>query len=136
MSLKKKMLRIVRYSSSIAKVWVKHNGDLAVKVPTVDCKDISDLAKAIKEKLSPELSLFSVAQLTFHSTLTDAALEPDFLISSISEAGLSAKSPLFVKVPEKKSTVALVLHSNITIEEKESLLEDFLQAKDREALRD
>jgi len=94
------MLRLVRYSSSLPKLWVKHNGSQAIKVSTAGCKDISDFAKAIKKELPQQLSAFDSNQLTLHKTLTDAALEPDIPIVSISDAGLSAKSPLFVKTQE------------------------------------
>jgi hypothetical protein len=98
------MLRIVRYSSSLAKLWVKHNGGQAIQVSTCGCLNISDFAKAIKRELSPELNSYSPAQLTLHKTLTDAPLEPDFLLSSISTAGQSAKLPLFVKTQESITT--------------------------------
>ena len=107
------MLRIVRYSSSLAKLWVKHNGSQAIKVSTSGCKDISDLAKAIKKELPKQLSAFDSNQITLHTSLTDAALEPDFLIASISAAGLSAELPLFVKTQESITTI----HKTIFVQE-------------------
>ena len=130
------MLKIVRYSSTLAKLWVKHNGGQATQVPAAGCVNVSDLLKTIKKELSPELDRFSPAQLTLHKTLYDAALEPDLPLDSIADAGLSAKVPLLVKVPGKTSKVALVLQSNATLEEKVTMLEDLLEsemkAKDRE----
>jgi hypothetical protein len=97
-------LRLVRYSSSLAKLWVKHNGGQATQVSTRGCLNISDFAKAIKKELPKQLSAFDSNQLTLHKSLTDAALEPDFPIASISDAGLSAKSPLLVKTQESITT--------------------------------
>jgi hypothetical protein len=98
------MMKFARYSSSLAKLWIKHNGNQAIKVSTAGCLNISDLAKAIKKELSPTLNPYSSAQLTLHKTLADTPLEPDFLLSSISCAGQSAKLPLFVKTPESIPT--------------------------------
>ncbi|EGF76383.1 hypothetical protein BATDEDRAFT_92793 [Batrachochytrium dendrobatidis JAM81] len=96
--------------------------DQVADVVTAGSRNLNNLATVV----------FDPNELTLHQAVDATALEPDLPISSISAAGLSAKSPLIVKAPEKKSKVALVLQSNATIEEKESLLEDFLQAKDRE----
>eukprot|EP00842_Homolaphlyctis_polyrhiza_P000765 jgi/Hompol1/168/HPOL_003018-RA len=126
------MLKIARYKSTLAKLWIKHNGGQVIQVPTAGCDNVSDLVKAVKKELPIKLTAFDSNELTLHQAMDATALEPDLPISSISAAGLSAKSPLIVKAPEKKSKVALVLQSNATIEEKESLLEDFLQAKERE----
>ncbi|KAL5033821.1 hypothetical protein RTP6_001729 [Batrachochytrium dendrobatidis] len=126
------MLRIARYKSTLAKLWIKHNGGQVIQVPTAGCDSVSDLVKTVKKELPKQLTAFDSNELTLHQAVDATALEPDLPISSISAGGLSAKSPLIVKAPEKKSKVALVLQSNATIEEKESLLEDFLQAKDRE----
>ncbi|EGF76398.1 hypothetical protein BATDEDRAFT_92756 [Batrachochytrium dendrobatidis JAM81] len=75
---------------------------MAVKplVSTAGCLNISDLAKAIKQELSPKLNSYSSAQLTLHKTSDDTALEPDLPLASISTAGLSAKLPLIVKTLE------------------------------------
>ncbi|KAJ8331065.1 hypothetical protein O5D80_001075 [Batrachochytrium dendrobatidis] len=113
-------------------IWIKHNGSQVIQVSTAGCDNVSDLVKTVKKELPKQLTAFDSNELTLHQTVDATTLEPDLPISSISAAGLSAKSPLIVKAPEKKSKVALVLQSNATIEEKESLLEDFLQAKDRE----
>ena len=96
------MLRLVnvRYRSSLSKLWIKHNGNQATQVSTAGCLNISDFAEAVKKKLPKQLSAFDSNQLTLHKSLTDAPFEPDFLLSSISDAGLSAKFPLFVKTQE------------------------------------
>ncbi|OAJ42500.1 hypothetical protein BDEG_25952 [Batrachochytrium dendrobatidis JEL423] len=61
---------------------------MAVKplVSTAGCLNISDLAKAIKQELSPKLNSYSSAQLTLHKTSDDTALEPDLPLASISTA--------------------------------------------------
>jgi hypothetical protein len=91
---------------------------------------------AIKKELPRQLSAFDSNQLTIHKGMTEAPIERDRPLSSLAGAGLSAKSPLFVKVPGKPSKVALVLQSNATSDVKELLLEDLLEsevkAKDRE----
>ncbi len=126
------MLRIVRYSTSLARLWVKHNGSQATQVSTASCVNVSDLAEVIKQKLPKKFSAYDSDEITIHQALDDTALEPDVPLASISAAGLSAKRPLLVKVPGKRSKVGSELHLNATIEEKESLLEDLLQARDRE----
>ncbi|KAJ8322731.1 hypothetical protein QVD99_007629 [Batrachochytrium dendrobatidis] len=91
------MLRIVRHSSTLAKLWVKHNGSQATQVSTAGCNDISDLTKAIKQKLPNQFSAVDSNQIAIHQSLQDAPLEPDLPLASISTAGLSAKLPLIVK---------------------------------------
>ena len=119
------MLKITHYKRILAKRRIKHDGGQLFEVPTASCVSVSDRVKAVKKS-------FDAKDLTLHQAVDATAPEPYLPISSISGAGLSANSPLFVKAPEKKSKVALVFQLNATIEEKESLLEDFLQAKDRE----
>ena len=101
------MLRLVRYSSSLSKLWVKHNGSQAIKVSTAGCKDISDFAEAIKQKLSPKLNSYSADQLTLHKTLTDAPLRPGLTIEELSKfvEPNTDESPLFVKTQESITTV-------------------------------
>jgi hypothetical protein len=113
----------------MAHLWIKYNGSQAVKVPIAGFQDVSDLVKAVKKELSPELDHFSPAQLTLHKALTDAALEPDLPLPSIADAGLSAKSPLLVKVPGKTSKVASILQSNATPEVKGLLLEELWESE-------
>jgi hypothetical protein len=107
------MQRIVRHSSTIAHLWIKHNGNLPVKVSTSGCTDISDFVKEIKKELSPKLNSYSRDQITIHKTLTDAALEPDLLLSNVSTAGLSAKSPLIVKHQESTTTEKIIFIQDI-----------------------
>lgn len=118
-----------RYSSSIAKLWVKHNGGQATQVSTAGCVNVSDFADAIKRKLPKQLSAFDPNQITIHKALSDAALEPDLPLSTFTDAGLSAKSPLLVQVPGKTSKVALVLQSNATPEVKQLLLEELFESE-------
>ena len=91
------MFKFVRYNSTFTKLWVKHNGGHATQVPVAGLVNVSDLTDAVKQKLSPKLNSYSSDQLSIHKSVTGKALEPDELLSSISGAGLSAKSPLFVK---------------------------------------
>ncbi|OAJ32742.1 hypothetical protein BDEG_28627 [Batrachochytrium dendrobatidis JEL423] len=72
---------------------------MAVKplVSTAGCLNISDLAKAIKQKFPNQFSAVDSNQISIHQSLQDAPLEPDLPLASISTAGLSAKLPLIVK---------------------------------------
>ena len=101
-----KMLRLVRYSSSLPKLWVKHNGSQAIKVSTAGCKDISDFAKAIKKELPKQLSAFDSNQLTLHKSLNDAPLRPGLTIEELSKfvEPNTDESPLFVKTQESITT--------------------------------
>ncbi|OAJ42894.1 hypothetical protein BDEG_26286 [Batrachochytrium dendrobatidis JEL423] len=69
---------------------------MAVKplVSTAGCLNISDLAKAIKQKLPNQFYAVDSNQISIHQSLQDAPLEPDLPLASISTAGLSAKLPL------------------------------------------
>ena len=99
------MLRFVRYNSSLAKLWVKHNGSQAIKVSTAGCKDISDLTKAIKKELPKQLSAFDSNQLTVHKSLNDAPLRPGLTIEELSKfVENTDESPLFVKTQESITT--------------------------------
>ena len=130
---KMEMFKIVRSSSSLSKLWVKHNGSQAIKVSTAGCKDISELAEAIKKELPKQLSAFDSNQITLHQSLTDPALEPDFQISSITAAGLSAKVPLIVKTQETSyNKFAIVMSSNIADSYKHSILKDLMQLESKE----
>ncbi len=91
------MLRSIRYSSSVAKLWIKHNGCQATEVPTAGCLHVSDFAKVIKLELPRQLSAFDSNQITLHPSLEASALDPDFQLSRIATAGSSAQTPLFVK---------------------------------------
>ncbi|OAJ42963.1 hypothetical protein BDEG_26349 [Batrachochytrium dendrobatidis JEL423] len=72
---------------------------MAVKplVSTSGCLNISDLAKAIKQKFPNQFSAVDSNQISIHQSLQDAPLEPDLPLARISTAGLSAKLPLIVK---------------------------------------
>ena len=130
------MFKIVRFSSSLAKLWVKPNGGQAIQVSTSGCVNVNDLTKLIKKELPNQLFTFDSNQITLHYTLEDPALEPDFQIASISDAGLSAKVPLIVKTQEKSNKFivktqetsnnksAIVMSSNISESDKISILQD------------
>ena len=95
------MLKSFRFISTFTKLWIKHNGHQAIKVSIAGCDTISDLAEVIKEKLPNQLSAFDLNQITIHSSLSaNTPLKPDLPISNISDAGLSADSPLYVKTHE------------------------------------
>jgi hypothetical protein len=100
------MWRLVRYSSSLPVLWVKHNGSQAIKVSTTGCKDISDLTKLIKKELSPKLNPYSSDQLTLHKSLNDAPLRPGLTIEELSKfvEPNTDESPLFVKTQESITT--------------------------------
>jgi hypothetical protein len=96
------MWRVVRSSSSLATVWVKHNGSQAIQVSTAGCEDISDLVKAIKNELPKQLAAFDSSQLTVHKSLTDAPLRPGLAMEELSQFvdPNTKESPLFVKTQE------------------------------------
>ena len=89
------MLKIARYSSSLAKLWVQHNGTQAIKVSTTGCKDVSDLTEAIKKAL-PRLSAFPSNNISLHRSLNDPAIRPGLSIADLYKSNTDIK-PLIVK---------------------------------------
>ena len=92
-----KAMLTARHSSSLAHLWVKHNGGQSIKVSTLGCSDVDDFIDAIRKRLPNQLCYLDANQLKLHESVSDPALEPDVGISRISAAGLSAKAPLIVK---------------------------------------
>jgi len=101
------MLRIVRYSSSLSKLWFKHNGSQAITVSTSGCENVSDLTKAIKKEFSPKLNSYSSDQLTLHKKLTDPPIRPGLTIAELSKFSEpnTDESPLFVKTQEANTKI-------------------------------
>ena len=89
------MLKIARYSSSLAKLWVQHNGTQAIKVSTTGCKDVTDLTEAIKKAL-PQLSTFASYNITLHWSLNDPAIRPGLSIADLYKSNTDI-TPLIVK---------------------------------------
>jgi hypothetical protein len=67
--------------------------------------------------------------LTIHNGMGEARIAPDLPLPSISDAVFSAHARLFDEIPGKRTKISVVLHSTATIEEKQLLLEDFLQSE-------
>jgi hypothetical protein len=129
------MVKIARYSSSLAKLWVKYNGSQLIKVSTIGCDDIGDLIIAIKRILPNQLSVFDSSQITLHQSLTDPAICPGLSIADIykSDKANSIETPLFVKAQEKSiSKIEIVLSSNMADSDKHSILKDLLQMESKE----
>ena len=117
------MFQIVRFSSSLASLWVKHNTSQPFQLSTFGCVNISDLTEAIKK-----LPAYHDNQITLHKSLTDPALDPTLQISSISAAGLSDKLPLIIKTQEIHK-FDIVMFSNIAQSDKLSILKDLSQVQ-------
>jgi hypothetical protein len=128
------MFKIVRFGSSISKLWFKYNGSQAIQVSTAGCVNVNDLTKLIKNELPRQLFASDSNQITLHERLTDAALEPEFQISSISAAGLSAKVPLIVKTQEPTNNIAILMSSHMADSDKISILQELWQSKEKEVL--
>jgi len=126
------MFKIVRFGSSISKLWFKYNGSQAIQVSTAGCVNVNDLTKLIKNELPRQLFASDSNQITLHERLTDPALEPEFQISSISAAGLSAKVPLIVKTQEPTNNIAILMSSHMADSDKISILQELWQSKEKE----
>jgi hypothetical protein len=66
-------------SSTLAQIWIKHDRGQAVQVSTAGCVNLSDLAEAIKSKLSPKLYSFSVDEITIQKSAKHAPLRSGLL---------------------------------------------------------
>ena len=86
-----------RYSSLSKPLWAKYNLKLeSFKVSTINCFNIDDLKHEILQEIPNQLRHVDVDEITIHSSLNDTALAPDAVLVNITEAGMSARTPLFV----------------------------------------
>jgi hypothetical protein len=70
-------------SSTLAQIWIKHERVQAVQVSTAGCVNLSDLAEAIKSKLSPKLYSISVDEITIHKSAKHAPFRSGLLIADL-----------------------------------------------------
>jgi hypothetical protein len=70
-------------SSTLAQIWIKHDRGQAVQVSTAGCVNLSDLAEAIKSKLSPKLYSISVDEITVLKTAKYTALCHSLLVADL-----------------------------------------------------
>ena len=126
------MLKFARYSSSLAKVWIKYDGGQIIEVSTAGCDDISDLTEAIKLKL-PFPDYYS-SRITLHPSWTAPAFPPNLSIADLHKSAESNAGDvlLFVKAP--KSKAAIIMSSNIADADKLLILQDLHQIESNERL--